>query len=207
MSFERMPELPADLESLAADLASLTPAGCTFPRDALMYRAGWEACAAWSESTVSPTAKGSGHFSLQQATIGSVRRMAWLWPLSVAGLLLVSVSLGIALVMRTPEISVVYIEQQTTGSPRGKPSPDSPPTVDSRISKNENVATAPTEPMATISRHSFLRAGADYLSLRERVLAFGVDVLRPDNTATSPEADGAETDSRYGTLIGQLRGG
>ena len=52
-----------------------------------------------------------------------------------------------------------------------------------------------------------LRRGEDYLALRERVLAYGVEVLRPTDTSTTQGESDTATDFRYGALIGQLRGG
>jgi hypothetical protein len=191
-----MPELPADLKLLAVDLAGLLPASGALNRDELMYRAGWAACEAASAAVI--------------ATTSSRRRMAmaWLWPLTTAGLLLLSAALGIALATREPELIVVTkvtTPESATGAKQKEPAPVAPATL-----------PVPDERSAIVSRWSVGRAvvgrsptpaHSDYLSLRDRVLAYGVDVL-PSYAATTSQNDArADGQSRYGTLIGQLLGG
>src|SRR5687768_9904476 len=99
MNPSQHPDLPSDLESLEADLAALAPTTGALNRDELMYRAGWEACAAARVPLALP--------------VRYTRAAAWVWPLSTAGLLLISLTLGALLATRTdPEPRVVYVERQ-----------------------------------------------------------------------------------------------
>ena len=181
MNSDRPSDLPPELKSLAADLAALAPSGGGVNRDELMYRAGWEACAATSPA------------------VHSVRQRAarWLWPLSTAALVLVATTLGVALATREPAVQIVYVEKPPSGIE----------TERQMVSATEHVV---------LTRQSLLSpsgmtkrpagTGHDYLSLRERILAFGVDRLPA--TSDEPLQDVTPLrDSRYGALIGELRGG
>jgi hypothetical protein len=196
MNPERLPELSSDLKSLAANLAALVPAAGNLQRDELMYRAGWEACAA---------AAGSAD-ATARAQAPRARQLAWLWPMCTAGLVLVAATLGIALATRAPEVQVVYIERPGRLSAESQEA--KPPSVVSIDSSHDAPATVSSTWLADPEFHrTQLRPGHEYLSLRQRVLAFGVDVLQ--SGAVSPSSDDipSVSDSRYGALIGQLRGG
>jgi hypothetical protein len=196
MNPERLPELPSDLKSIEADLAALAPRSGALNRDELMYRAGWAACAAADASPVAVSAnKGRGG-------------LAWLWPLTTAGLVLVSATLGMVLATRGPQVEVVYVEKpesrsNETEKERASTKAPTLPVRDDRIASIQERLPLRS---AAIDRPQ-MRLGNDYLSLRERVLAFGVDVLPSSSAAALPNESPAVGDSRYGVLIGQLRGG
>jgi hypothetical protein len=132
---------------------------------------------------------------------------AWLWPMTTAGLVLLSTTLGIALVTRPPKVELVYVDKPVKGSigmenDQQRAAPMSP-------ALDNQVASSPTPfPLlrSALDRPP-TRFGNDYLSLRERVLAFGVDVLPATSAAAPANGSHAIGDSRYGALIGQLRGG
>ena len=194
MNSDRLPELPAELKPFEADLAALAPTS-GLNRDELMYRAGWAACAAsgTSGSVVMQTNRRVG--------------AAWLWPLTTAGLVLLSATLGLALVTRPPKVELVYVERpvnRSIGAEKDKqPMAPTLPSSDDRVASSPNPLPRRT-PMLDRPPTRF---GNDYLSLRERVLAFGVDVLPATSDAPLPDGSPAIGDSRYGALIGQLRGG
>ena len=196
MNLDRLPELPSDLKPLEAELATLAPAGGGMNRVELMYRAGWAACAA---------AGASANTVMQNNRPGG---MAWLWPLTTAGLVLVSATLGIALVIRQPNVEIVYMEKPAN-RPREAEEAKQPATASKLSARDGRVASADEWlPLrVSVDDRPPIRFGHDYLSLRERVLAFGVDALPPSSTAPSPDASPTTSDSRYGALIGQLRGG
>jgi hypothetical protein len=182
MNSDRPSELPPDLKSLAADLAALAPSSGGVNRDELMYRAGWEACAATSPAV----------HSMRQRTA------MWLWPLSTAALVLVAATLVVALATREAAVQVVYIEKPQTLSVEAEKQ---------NASAVENVAVA-RQPLLATSRMNARPAGTgnDYLSLRERILAFGVDMLPASSDEPLQDVTPLR-DSRYGALIGELRGG
>jgi hypothetical protein len=119
---------------------------------------------------------------------------------------LVAATLGIVLAIRDPAIEVVYLEQHRT--PPTAIEKDLPPAASPSTPEHNRVARAEefTGGTRAVDRPS-TRFGNDYLSLRERVLAFGVDVLASPSRAPLPNGSPAIGDSRYGALIGQLRGG
>ncbi|MEX2139390.1 MAG: hypothetical protein WD894_09020 [Pirellulales bacterium] len=195
MNPDRLPELPSDLKPIEADLAALVPASGTLNRDELMYRAGWAACEASgdSPSALTPSNRRSG--------------VAWLWPLTTAGLVLLSATLGIVLATREPDVEVVFVEKTTresseTEKERAPAAASQLPTTDDRVASAQEWL-----PQAPLLDRPQTRFGNDYLSLRERVLAFGVDVLPSYSAAPATNGSPAIGDSRYGALIGQLRGG
>jgi hypothetical protein len=200
MDHDRLPDLPPDLKSLAADLAMLAPACGALSRDELMYRAGWEArsASAAEEPLSSPPRARAEPFQSC--------RSPWLWPLSTAGLILIATTLGIALATRSPEVHVVYIEKpvRSAAEPRDSTQPAGR-TVSPRnalaAAQNRQPSSARLDPWAWVG------AGHEYFSLRQRVLAFGVDGLESRKQTPSLTDDPAASDSRYGTLLGQLRGG
>jgi hypothetical protein len=205
MNAEQFPQLPNELKSLAADLAALAPASGNLGRDELMYRAGWEACAA---------AAGQGAFigggNPRAATfdqyVHSVQTHArtWLWPLCTAGLLLVTATLAVLLAMRDePDVRIVYIEKPADTAieqPRDAIAAEGTQQIE-RAQQNDSARErAAARDRAAIVR----RLGDDYLSLRERVLAFGVDVLPTHTPAALPEASESGRDLRYGSMIGRF---
>jgi hypothetical protein len=196
MNSDRPSDLPPDLKSLAADLAALAPSSGSVNRDELMYRAGWEACAATSPAVPSTR----------------LRAAAWSWPLSTAALVLIAAALSIVLATREPQVQVVYVEKPPTSSVETEKQKGSAPehtAVAGQPWPSTSLHTAVAgQPWPSTSRSIAWPAGTgnDYLSLRERVLAFGVDVL----PAAPDEPLGTVTplqDSRYGALIRELRGG
>ncbi len=195
MKSDRLPELPSELKSLEADLAALAPATSKLNRDELMYRAGWAAGAAAGASPIAltPGNRRGGY--------------AWLWPLTTGALVLVAATLGIVLVARQPGVEVVYMERPgnrsiETEKERVTAGAPTTPVRDDRVaSAKERLALR----LAVIDRPP-TRFGNDYLSLRERVLAFGVDVLPSSSTMSLPNASPTVGDSRYGALFEQLRG-
>lgn len=196
MNPDRLPELPSDLKSLEADLAALAPATGELNRDELMYRAGWEAHAA-AEScrlAVSSNNRRGGH--------------AWLWPLTTGALVLLSATLGIVLAMRQPDLEIVYVERPANGGIKAAQERSS--TTASELSSEDAHVASAQEPSPVHTPRLVgapTRFGNDYLSLRERVLAFGVDMLPSPSGAPLPSESPTIGDSRYGALIGQLRGG
>lgn len=201
------PELPHDLKSLEADLAALAPASANLPRDELMYRAGWEACAA--AATVSRDDAGQP----PEASFGRREQRprgtaAWLWPLTSAALVLVSATLGTLLAVRgEPEVRVVYVEKPAAAMPHESnnsesvASPISTPLTESmRAALGADMQRPRASAVRLQSRNT-----NDYLSLRDRVLALGVDVL-PNSTAPTTAGD-RPSDSRYGAMIGRMLGG
>lgn len=196
MNADRLPEMPSDLKSFEAGLAALAPASAGLNRDELMYRAGWAACAA------------AGTAPMTMRPAGRTVAVAWLWPLTTAGLVLLSATLGIVLVARQPEVEVVYVEKPVDKSieaekQRVPAAPATLPARDHRVASSQGT----TEIQTAATNRPKARFGNDYLSLRERVLAFGVDVLPSYSAASENGGSPPVRDSRYGALIGQLRGG
>jgi hypothetical protein len=196
MTSDQNPELPNELKSLEAELAVLLPSTGTLHRNELMYRAGWEACAVARVSLALPAPGVPLALPVPNKPAAN-----WLWPLSTAGLLLVAVTLGLLLASRAePESRVVYVERPATA------------VVDNEQTKRPSAAIAPI-PVAQNSPFEFTtadlrrpRIGDDYLSLRERVLAFGVEVLSPTDASPVSPAE-SRRDTRYGAMIGNLLGG
>jgi hypothetical protein len=193
MNHDHLPDLPHDLKSLAANLAALAPAGGALNRDELMYRAGWEAC------TASATGTSRRQFN------GDRFKLNWLWPLSTAGLLLVSATLGVVLATRAPAVRVVYIERpaQAPVEVQQPKQPIRPPA----ISPPGHLAQSASPRPIPLLSDGQPRAGHEYLTLRGRVLAFGVDALNSRSDATTSGEQTAIKDSRYGALLDELRGG
>jgi hypothetical protein len=141
-------DYPADLKPIEAALSGLVPAAARVDRDRLMYLAG-----------------AAGHESMKSgsAVDGSLRRRfstkSFLWPLSTAALVLVSV-LGALVAFRGTIERLVYVDRPgiKTNGPETAVVP--------RSSANLVPATHTNEP-----------TNADYLVLRDRVLRNGVGVL------------------------------
>ena len=192
---DRLPELPLELKSLEVDLAALAPASGGLNRDELMYRAGWAAC----EAAVVPA--GTPAQSNQR------RMMVWLWPLTTAGLVLLSATLGIALATREPPL--VVITKATPPDRKSEANKDASDAAPAMLpAGSEPIAMAWSSIVRpTIFDRSPAPVRDDYLSLRDRVLAFGVDALPSYAAATPPNDARADGQSRYGTLMGQLLGG
>jgi hypothetical protein len=171
------PEIPFDLKAFEAQLGALAPAAGAIARDELMYRAGWEACTA-AAGQVSPR--------LGRGVLGAHHR-GWLWPATTAALVILSVTLGLVIALRKPTTEIVYIEKSP---PAGKVAND----------KNDSQ----WQPQAVALR--LPSDGNDYLSLRDRILAFGVDVLPTSAAAIKPAAR-TEGDSRYGAMRALFRDG
>jgi hypothetical protein len=200
MNDDQLPELPHELKSLAADLEALAPASGDLSRDELMYRAGWAACAA-------SAADHPARLALAQGKTFQSRGLSWLWPMSTAGLLLVSATLGVALATRTPDVQVVYIERSKV-SPAAAQNAKQPADRRTIAPQDEVVAASDSHSSsARLVNPPQFGPGREYLSLRQRVLAFGVDVLQSRAAPVSPDDEATISDSRYGTLLGQLRGG
>ena len=205
MNYDALPELSPQLKSLAADFAYLTPAGGTLNRDELLYRAGWAACASSSDSANLQTPDHAGAVSQNPSKSGHDRWLTWLWPLSTAGLFILSATLAIALATR--EVRVVYIERTEKAAtldadlkqPADRQTISSP---DELVAANGRPSTS-----AMTANRAQIGAGPRYFALRQRVLAFGVDELQSRSAASSPIDYPATSDSRYGALLGQLRGG
>jgi hypothetical protein len=95
------------------------------------------------------------------------------------------------------------------------------PDHSSRATKKEMVNVSPgTAPklndsvraVESASSMAFLHRpnasmGQEYLSMRDRVLAFGVDSLPSYSANSLSDESPTSGDSRYGALINQLRGG
>jgi hypothetical protein len=102
---------------------------------------------------------------------------------------------------------VVYIEKpvQSEVAP-----PDSTQSADSRIVSSRDamaIAQDRQPSLGKLDTWAQIGAGHEYLSLRQRVLAFGVDVLQSHAAAPSSSDDTTTNDSRYGALLGELHGG
>ena len=192
---DRPPELPLELKSLEADLAALAPDSGGLKRDELMYRAGWAAC----EAAIVPA--GTSAQSNRRRTMG------WLWPLTTAGLVLLSATLGIALATR--ETQLVVITEATPPDSKTKAKQDASDAAPAMLpARSEPFAMAlGSRVRPTIFDRSPAPVRDGYLSLRDRVLAFGIDVLPSYAAATLPNDARADGQSRYGTLMGQLLGG
>jgi hypothetical protein len=199
MNTDRIPDLPSDLKPLEADLAALAPTTGALNRDELMYRAGWEARAAARVPLAPP--------------VRTFRAAPWLWPLTTAGLLLVSLTLGAILATRTdPEPRIVYVERQaiakneqteprsTTAQNTAAQNTPAPNATAPNIAAHDSASVLP---IAVTRRPG---SGDHYLALRERMLAFGVEVLST-TTPSPPSSSETRTDSRYGAMIGDLLGG
>jgi hypothetical protein len=180
MNSDRQSELPAELKSLAADLAALAPSSGGVNRDELMYRAGWEARAAASPAVHSTR----------------LRAAMWLWPLSTAALVLIAAVLSILLATRELAVQVVYVEKPQTSSVE----------AEKQLVPATEYADLTRQPLLSPSSERPAPTGHDYLSLRERILAFGVDML-PTSSDEPLQGVTPLRDSRYGALIGELRGG
>jgi hypothetical protein len=207
MNADRIPELPTELKPLEADLAALAPAAGNLGRDELMYRAGWEACAA--DGQVPSIDGGSPRAAMFDRDGRSVKTHApaWLWPLSTAGLLLITATLAVLLATRgEPEVRVVYVEKRTD-SAIVPPGADNVATNETQQSERSLQNDSPSQRVAARDRApSVRRLGDDYLSLRERVLAFGVEVLPTHTPAASPVPSESGRDMRYGSMIGRFIG-
>ena len=202
MNAERQSEPPDDLKSLEADLAALTPSTGALNRDELMYRAGWEACATAARVPLAPPVQSVPlALPVQGVPLAlPVRVPAWLWPLSTAGLLLVSFTLGALLATRTdPEPRVVYVERQADVIAKNEQ-------TQPRSAAAPNIAVHDSASALPIPVTRRPGSGDHYLALRERVLAFGVEVLLT-TTPLPPSSSETRSDSRYGAMIGDLLGG
>jgi hypothetical protein len=183
MNSDRYPDLPSDLKAFEAQLAALSPA-CGLSRDELMYRAGWEACASVA-TPLSPRLRRGVLGARRNARDKHIRQ--WLWPATTAALVVLSVTLGFVVALRKPATEVVYIER-------------SPP---ARMAANDK-RDSQWRPEGTDLR--LPSGGNDYLMLRDRVLALGVDVLPTTAAALKPDAR-SERNSTYGAMRGVFRDG
>jgi hypothetical protein len=209
MNHDQLPELSPDLKSLAADVASLTPAGGILNRDELLYRAGWAACASSSDSTNPQMFNNARAVSLKPTKSGRDQCLMWLWPLSTAGLLMLAATLGITLAMRAPEVPVVYVEQPGGVPPQPSKAFTGQSAANHRDARSEGAASFGSQFPSTVPvvRRTLFHPGANYLSLRERVLTYGVDMLPTgDSSALHGESDSV-SNSRYAALLDELRGG
>jgi hypothetical protein len=193
MNHDRLPELSPDLKSLATDLSSLAPAAGALNRDELLYRAGWEACAALDTG------------ARWRLVNSRDSRLGWLWPLSTAGLLLVTATLGVMFATREPAIRVVYLERPAQASASVE-QPRQPIRV-KEIFPPDHVAQSGAPRSSRLLHDVQARPGYEYLTLRGRVLAFGVDVLNWHSATATSDEQAAIKGSRYGALLDELRGG
>jgi hypothetical protein len=200
MNNERGPDLPIELKSFEAQLAQLSPAAGAVNRDTLMYRAGWEACQAAHQCSGN-----GGHAGPSQGADRGRTTRFWLWPLSSAALLLLSATLGVLLGLRQPGERIVYVNQPVTAKSDahagGLSHATSPATV--AVDRSGLPRTFIEPPARTL-----VSARGDYLSLRDRVLANGIDAIRPAAAAAPDDSLGISVrDSRYGVLVNEFRGG
>jgi hypothetical protein len=123
----------------------------------------------------------------QGANARQNRIHSWLWPASTAALVLLSVTLGLIVALRKPSVEVVYIER--------------PPWATGVAIDESNSTWQPQDiPLPLPS------GGNDYLTLRDRVLALGADLLATG--AAAPKSDARiERDSRFGAMRGLLGDG
>jgi hypothetical protein len=183
MNTDRQSDLPLELKAFAANLAALSPSSGGLNRDELMYRAGWEAHAAMSPA-------------FHSIRLGATR---WLWPLTTAALVLISAALSFVLATREPAVQIVYVE---------KPQAWSAEAEKRTVTPAEPIAGG-AQPLLSPSRMiaQSVAMGNDYFSLRDRVLTLGIDELPEPVNDPSHQETPAIRDSRYGTMIGELRGG
>ncbi len=122
----------------------------------------------------------------------------WLWPATSAALLLVSATLAAVLITREPEKQIVYAYASTPATGANKQ-------ADPNVARNVAAETPATQSeLAWLSvLQSFAtatpRADANYLTLRSRVLAFGVDVL-PSTAVSRGRSDSRADAPRYGEM-------
>jgi hypothetical protein len=165
-----------DLNAVAAALASLAPSTGKLDRDRLMFMAG-EAAARSKEAQSKETLarEAQSHSSAGAAPRLLVRR--WAWPAAFSTMSAVAASLlAMLLIQPDPQISerIVYL-------------PAEPPTL-TNAPRETNVARAeplpPDDPGAGRQVNDRHPTDDDYLRLRDRVLALGVDSWTADQSAT-----------------------
>jgi hypothetical protein len=176
MADEMHAELPDDLQQFESLLRGCTPATPRLERDRLMYlagRASIETGAANSETVAdlkpSPLA-GEGRvrgnaadsaLPLPNAHAKKAVHFAWAWPLATAALLLLSLTLGAAILFRRAETRIVYVTE---------PAP--------------SVAALAALPSDPGKQSATANAELNYLQVRNLVLAHGVEAL-PDGYAAA----------------------
>jgi hypothetical protein len=187
-----------DVRAIEQSLRGLTPANTLVNRDRLMYEAGWAAREAATERAAAPQPAAA-------ITSGKRDSHRWLWPATSAALLLVSATLAAVLITREPEKQIVYAYV----SPLAKGANEQ-----AEPDEGRNVAADASKTQSDLPWLSVLqsfgtatpRADANYLTLRSRVLAFGVDVL-PSTAVPRGASDSRADAPRYGEMRGALLGG
>lgn len=204
MSPENFPHLPAELKSFEAELAGLVPSA-NFDRDRLMYQAGWAACEAAAAHT-----SGASQCMLSAGRPQRLHR-TWLWPLTSAALLLVSMTLATVLVRRpVPEPEIVYVPVAAAPQEKTVEKRDDA-TRSSRTARSSDHSRDDSPLMESIARQSIRPTPSpirqDYLALRTRVLAHGVDVLPSAPSAPEQATNKRRTQLRYGSALTDVFGG
>ena len=158
----RETDTPQELKAVESGLASLAPTTLRLDRDRLMYLAGQAAAA-------------------HDAPAGLASRRAWIWPAASAGVGAVSAALLVLLVARpAPRVveRIVYVPATHAAAADAAQQPG----ADGASLPRHSAAPSPG---AVAPRRTFgggwmgLAAPSrrpEYLSLRDQVLAFGVDV-------------------------------
>jgi hypothetical protein len=175
---DEMQDLPDDLQQFESLLRGCTPSTPQLERDRLMYLAGRASAeAAIAEEMLadlkpSPLVgeaprgypvRGTAAKSIVPLLKTQSHRtnfQSWTWPLASAALLLLSLTLGAAILFRHAETRIVYVTE---------PSPS--------VAALAALPSDPAKPSATPN------AEPNYLLVRNLVLAHGVEAL-PDNHPT-----------------------
>jgi hypothetical protein len=117
---------------------------------------------------------------------------------TTAASVLITAALSMVLAMREPVVQIVYVENPQRSSAQAEQRQAS--AADQVAARQIAIAQSRMIAHAAGSGH-------DYLSLRERILSSGIDALPESVTSPSHDETPAISDSRYGALIGELRGG
>jgi hypothetical protein len=187
-----------DLKQVEQSLRSLEPGEAGVNRDRLMYEAGWGACES-AMNRATPAVAARSDVKVRQAR-------NWLWPATSAALLLISATLATVLVTRQPEKEFVYAYIATRAADSAIEAAEPKPVENQQTGHTEASINLPWLTVLQSLSAPVASTDPNYLTLRSRVLAFGVDVL-PSAAISPSKSDSATGSPRYGDMRGVLLGG
>ncbi|HEY2881591.1 MAG TPA: hypothetical protein VGJ15_04145 [Pirellulales bacterium] len=168
---DSLDRLPDELKSLELALVQLQPAESRIDRDRLMYLSG-RASVAGPASLRGPTSR----LSLPNGR--------FLWSLATAALVLLSLGLGGRLLyLEGRGDRLVYVQQ---------------PGHSAEATFASQSLPEPRPRFSDVSYKPVLRTGANYLQLRDAVLAVGISALPETEKSTSDEEQPSPTDKQNG---------
>jgi hypothetical protein len=112
--------------------------------------------------------------------------------------------LGVVLTLRQPGERIVYVDRPIAVESDAHAGEISRPTPPATVAVGR-VGEPPAVSEQPLRTHVPVRG--DYLSLRDRALAYGIDAIQAAAAVPDDSLGVSARDSRYGVLVNEFRGG